>query len=514
MTPFQQLRVWARRASVGERVGTAIAAVIALSLVVWALVPSSQHSTEAALTGGSPAAGESPSTTAPPANGEPAAVSPATSSPSSAVSGGAPARVASTGAAATSSGGPAGCVSPPGTDQGVTSGEIKIAVTLTNIVGSTTNSAFGIPSAEEQQSFFQAVIDNANAAGGAACRKIVPDYITINPADPSGQHAGCLEIEAAKAFAVLDVGAFFQPPDAKDCVAQLHVPLVLAGFLTQRESDAYYPYLLSSRGMYDVEYRNTVFALKSLGFFDGGSGFKKLGILRRDCAPEVFTKFVGWLHQAGLTDGQIDSYNVGCPNPFASPADIQQAILQFQRNGVTHVTYLMANLDFANFTKISQQQGFHPKYGLADDGTMTVENASGSPDSANTDGAIGITPMRVAEQNSGVPPSAGTARCNAIQVAAGKPPVYQQSKLDFWGGFSCNLVWMLVAGASKAPQLTRAALADGLHAAKSVDFSFPDGPNDFGAPRTIAGGQFWRPARFAASCGCWKLLDANFHPSF
>ena len=514
MTPFQQLRVWARRASAGERAATALAGVLAASLVVWALVPSSHQSFGDVVAGGAPAVAEAPTASSPAAgaqNGE--VVSGTAPAASPAATGGAP-RASSSGGAVSSAAPPAGCVSPPGGDQGVSTSEIKVAVTLTNIVGATTNGAFGIPSAEEQQSFFQAVVDNVNASGGAACRKIVPNYITVNPADPSGQHAGCLEIESAKVFAVLDIGAFFQPPDAKDCIAQLKVPLLLSGFLTQRESDAYYPYLLSSRGMYDVEYHNTVFALKSLGFFEPAKGFKKLGILRRDCAPEVFTKFVGWLHEAGLTDGQIDSYNLGCPNPFASPADIQQAILQFQRAGVTNVTYLMANLDFPNFTKISQQQGFHPKYGIADDGTMTVENASSSPDSANTDGAIGITPMRVAEQNSGVQPSSGTVRCNAIQAAAGKQPVYQQSKLDYWGGFSCNLVWMLVAGIDKAPQLTRAALADGLHAAKSVDFSFPDGPNDFGAARTIAGGQFWRPARFVAGCGCWKLMDITFHPSF
>jgi hypothetical protein len=228
----------------------------------------------------------------------------------------------------------------------------------------------------------------------------------------------------------------------------------------------------------------------------------------------MFTKFVDWLHQAGVTDSQIDSYNFGCPNPFASPADIQQAILQFQRAGVTHVTYVMANLDVSNFTKVAQQQGFHPKYGIADDGTMTVENASGSPDSTNFDGAIGITPTRVAEQNSGAQPTPATVRCDAIQSKLGKPPVYRQAKEDFFGGFACNLVWMLATGISKVPQMSRTALAEGLHAAKSIDFSFPDGPNDFGGARTIAGGQFWRPARFAGGCGCWKLMDAAFHPSF
>src|SRR5207245_858137 len=44
VTPFQQFRLWARRAPVGERVSAALAASVALALLVWVLVPVTRHS--------------------------------------------------------------------------------------------------------------------------------------------------------------------------------------------------------------------------------------------------------------------------------------------------------------------------------------------------------------------------------------------------------------------------------------------------------------------------------------
>jgi hypothetical protein len=65
-----------------------------------------------------------------------------------------------------------------------------------------------------------------------------------------------------------------------------------------------------------------------------------------------------------------------------------------------------------------------------------------------------------------------------------------------------------------APTLSPDALAGGLNAAGTIDYSFPYGPNDFTAPGTTWGGQFWRPLNYSASCACWKVTDPNYQPSF
>jgi hypothetical protein len=69
-------------------------------------------------------------------------------------------------------------------------------------------------------------------------------------------------------------------------------------------------------------------------------------------------------------------------------------VLKFQQAGVTHVTQAYAYGDFANFTNVAQEQGFHPKYGLPDDSiTVAQEGGTGEkPNAQNVAGAIVITP--------------------------------------------------------------------------------------------------------------------------
>ena len=58
------------------------------------------------------------------------------------------------------------------------------------------------------------------------------------------------------------------------------------------------------------------------------------------------------------------------------------------------------------------------------------------------------------------------------------------------------------------------ALAAGLVRAKSVEVSYPAGPNNFTGTRATTGGQFWRVAEFKSDCKCWQVTDPTFHPSY
>jgi hypothetical protein len=90
-------------------------------------------------------------------------------------------------------------------------------------------------------------------------------------------------------------------------------------------------------------------------------------------------------------------------------------------------------------------------------------------------------------------------------------PTYQQPPL---AGNACDQLWMLRAAVENAPAIRADALAAGLQRAKSVEFSYPQGPNDFSANRVTTGGQFWRVAQFVRSCKCWQLIDRDFHGSY
>ncbi|MHB8669207.1 MAG: type 1 periplasmic-binding domain-containing protein [Acidimicrobiales bacterium] len=545
MTPFQQFRLWARRAPIGERVSTAVAAAVVLALLVWAVAPakvgsgrpqvattnsgarssnaSSADQPGAASDVGSAVAGSgaSGSGTGTALNPGPGATKGAPASRAAAAGrAGSPGEASGAGSKAGSAPlaasaglpGAAGCASPPGTDQGITATEIKVVVTLVDLVGAAGNSTFGVPSVPEQQLDYQQVIDSVNAAGGVACRKIVPHFYTANPIDNGDMQQKCLDIVGVHPFFVLDAGGYYGSP-ISNCFPQHQLPFLGTGRIVKSQRDQFYPYLFSI-GSYEDVYRNMVFALKDRGFFSPTNGFKKLGFAYRDCFATLNTEFLGWLAQAGVPSSQIVTYDFGCPQGFSSPSDIQQAVLKFEEQGVTNVTESQFYPDWSNFTKISQQQGFKPRYGLADDGLVPISTSKNLGDDYNNmDGAIVITADRYGEETTpSYPSTPATKSCDAIFTAKGRPPVYQQPV--GLGGVACDEVWMLRAAIEHASSLERTSLAAGLQAARTIDLSFPRGPADFTGPRVTYGDEFWRPEQFAKSCGCWKILNPTFTPGF
>ena len=414
-------------------------------------------------------------------------------------------------AGAASAGG--GCVSPPGSDQGVTSTEVKIAIILLDTSGSgSITLAFDIPPTAEQKANWQIVVDDINAHGGVACRKFVPLFFTANPVDQADVQQKCLDVVAAHPFAVVDTGAYFSYPALAVCYPQHQLPFFNSGVLPQELLDRHYPYMFGS-GTFEVFFRNFVFGLKDRGFFSSANGFKKLGYLYRDCLAGAAEKVTGWLHDVGVSDDQVVTYNLGCPSGFAAPSDLQQAILKFQQNGVTHVTETQAGPDYANFTTLAQQQRFKPKYGMPDDVVFTAYSTN-HPDFDNIADTIVITSSRIGEEHTPglMNSNPGTVRCQAIFKAAGRPPIEDQTLHH--GGLTCDAAWFVAAAIDHAPVLQRSRLPEGLRAAKSVDFSYPGGPADFTRPRTTTVGQFWRSLAFVPSCQCFRVTDRGFRPTF
>jgi hypothetical protein len=539
MTVFQELRLWARRAPTGDRISAAIASAVVLALLMWAAIPATGRSANAvnvaagtnqASIGTSNGLGGQTNPTAatasgPTATGGASSTGPGTGTGTSLGTGvGTGTGTGAATATGTGTGAPAqtgntktttgrSCVSPPGTDQGVTPTQIKIAIVLVDIAGATGNSALGIPPPAVQQNNWQWVVDSVNASGGVACRKLVPEFFSGNGADQSQLQQTCLDIAQAGVFAVLDLGAYTLYPSVQDCFPQHQLPFLLSGFASNAQLSQNYPYFFAGESL-DTGDRNTIFALEARGFFSPANGFKKLGFVYGSCFPEMSGEILGWLHQVGLSSSQIVTYDLGCPTPFANPADEQSAILKFEEQGVTNVTIDGMAASFANFTTLAQQQGFHPKYGLTDQGLIFLTYSNTHPDYANIANAVVITGERFGEERTpGYVPSAGTARCNAIFQAHGQPPMYRVND-DGAGGTACDGIWELAAMIDHAPVLHRNALAAGLQAAGSLDLSYPRGPNDFKGTDVTVGDEFWRPTQFFTSCDCWHVTDPTFHPRF
>ena len=531
MTPFRQLRLWLGRASVAEQAAAAVGAALVVAVLAWLLVPpqSGTGSSTVAVGGtgggaGSTAAAGTGSSSS--SSGAQGASGPAgaqgglgaTTGGGAGPAGGSGATPGATGAGSPGGGGPVasgtgggGCVSPPGGDQGATQSQIRIAVILIQLVGPAANSTFGIPPPATQQADVQDVVDSINASGGVACRKLVPVFFTGDPADTSNLQQTCINVIQSQPFFVVDLGAYYTYPQLAVCYPQAHIGYVNTGGLSLSQQRQFYPYDWGLF-LYDNLYKDTIFGLKQSGFFAASSGFKKIGVMYTSCLPDLPKQFTGWLNQAGVPSSAIVGHDVGCPTAFDSPGDLEQAILTFKQQGVTNVTFVHDTADFSNFTTIAQQQGFSPKYGIGDEGIVAISYGSQKPNYQNIANAIAITTYRYGEERTpGYPPSAGTQRCNAIFAAKGQPPVYQQPIGQ--GGIVCSLLWMVQGAIDHEPALLRSDVAAGLQASKSVDFSFPYGPNDFTAPGTTTAGENWRVDQFLPACSCWQVVDRNFHPS-
>jgi hypothetical protein len=522
MTPLQEFRYWARRAPVSERAVAGIAGAIVVALLAWLLVPGpAQAPTEVVDAGTAPpqqvvAAGAGPEQ--PGGGEETVTTNPAATGSTVPATAARPAGPGRSEVAQSAGGGPAatlpadngGCVSPPGSARGITPSEIRIAVTLTNIVGPAANSVFGVATPDEQRAWYEAVIGAINASGGVACRKLVPRYFPANPADQNNLQQTCLDIAEAGVFAEIDNGSYANYPQ-KQCFAQHQIPYFGAYFLTRSEKERFYPYLFNM-AEYDTLARNTILGLRQRGFFDPAAGFKKLGFLYHDCDKGLVDTALTAIAQAGVPSSQLVTYNVGCPTTFASPADLAQAVLRFRQSGVTHVSFVNFVGDFSNFTNVAEQQGFRPRYGVPDEALIDISYGSQRPNAANIAGAIAITAYRSGEERTpGMTPSPGTAKCDAIYRSQGLPPTYRQPA---GAGHVCSQLWMFQAAVNNAPVLSPAALAAGLQRARSLELSYPAGPNDFTGPKATTGGQFWRAAQFMGDCSCWRVVDATFRPSF
>ncbi|MBV9487374.1 MAG: hypothetical protein JO246_15110 [Frankiaceae bacterium] len=470
MTPFQEFRLWARRAPNGQRGAAAVAAVGVLGLLIWAAVPIANSGS-----GGSN----------PVVDSGPIAVSstPPTPAPK-----------------------PADCTTATGPVNGVTDNQITIGVIIVEASGIATNADLGILDASIQRKAFANMIKSLNAAGGVDCHQIVADYVTANPADQSGLQGICLDLAQKKVFAVLDAGAF-AAFKAVNCFGQHKLPYFGGYLLPNSQMAQWYPYLFELNSQ-DQVYRDMVVGLQQQGFFKSENGFTKLGYLYNDCHIELHDQVVQSLADAGVTADQTVGFNTGCTTAFTPGASLQQAILKFKHAGVTNVIVTGLVGDMSTFTNLAQAQHFKPKYGFGDDSLITTSYGFARPNPQNFDGAIAIAPDRNGEEKTpGTTQSAETMKCGQIIG-------YDLWKVGNAAGNVCDQMWMFAAAVTHAPTLSQTSLADGLHAAKAVPFAYPQAPNDFAAGSKVTyGGQYWRPVQFHASCTCWQLISQAFHPT-
>ena len=478
MTPFQEFRLWLRRAPNNQRVPAAIVTIVVLGLLAWAIIPASTSSSSNA----------SPTPT--PTQVQNVSETPPTPAPA-----------------------PSKCTNPIGSVPGITAKTIKVGIILVHVTGLASNGSLGILPYQTQQTIFSRLVDSMNKNGGIDCRQIVPYYVQANPADQATLQQTCLNMVQAGVFGVIDAGAFAQF-SVVDCFGQHHTPYFGGYLLPNSQMQKFYPYLFELNSL-DTVYHDTVGGLAQRGWFTAAKGFSKLGLMYHDCYPEIHTEFMAWLAQAGVKPSQVEQVDVGCPSAFASPTALEEAILKFKQDHVTNVIPLNMVGDLSTFTKLAAAQNFHPIYGFPDDSLIAISYGTQAPDYGNIANSLAITASRDAEDTTpalSAAPTPGTVACSGIIGVN----VY---RLAAAAGNACDELWMFKAAVDHASTLTQQSLSQGLQAAKAVVFSFPQGPNDFSAGSRITyAGQYWRVAQFLKSCkayqgGCWQVIDPAFKPS-
>ena len=538
MSQYLQFRSWVHTSSAAEKTLAAAAAAVVVGLVAWALVPTNGTGSTVAVgtVGGAPGssqgtpAGQSAGPNGASVTGGPTgsaaagkgAAAGGGSGGGSGTVGGASAGAGGGGSAGggSAAGGTAGgssCGTLSSTDTGVTPTQIKVADILLNLAGAIGNSAVGQPSPQVQQQIAQAVVDDINAHGGVACRKLVVQFYEANPIDPTSTQNVCLQIQQAGVFAV--IGGFAFPQGANDCLAQKKLPVIANAAPTPLEAKQYYPYLMSVSPDPTQDYRNAILGMRDRGLFTAAQGFSKVAILEDDCSPEINRAVNTYLVQAGVPSGQIVKNEFSCPSSgFASPSDMSNFATQDHLAGVTHVVVVTGGGSFKEYSNAAQGQGYKPKYLVSNyQGFLVTATGGTGPDPNNFDGTVATTDTRFGENNTPGLTDPATQACIALFARHNLPSSYITG--SYLAGGTCNLFGLFAAAAARDPGLTRAGLAAGLGQVGRFNEAFPAAdsiyktPGSF-TPAKVTGGDFWWTIQFLASCTCWKVINPSLHPTY
>jgi hypothetical protein len=296
---------------------------------------------------------------------------------------------------------------------GVTKDAVYVGVVYT-VNGDQANAALGASNITQgdTKADARAVIDQINATGGVAGRKLVPVWHAFD-AESTDTYADQDQQECADftqdnhIFVSIDSGL---TDTFQQCMQKNNIPIVWAGSLIGH-NDAFYqqhPQFFDIGTMSGEAYMGAeVQSLLRQHYFTGWNQTlgqpsagtpPKIGILGDDdpiwIQPEQDTLLPA-LRQAGYPVAAQDVINVSNPNSTADDTktinDISNAELKFAQDGVTHVIMLDANgsltLFFAN---AARSQHYYPRYGI-NSGTGAEALSEGSEvGAAQLNGAVGF----------------------------------------------------------------------------------------------------------------------------
>ena len=515
MSPFLQLRVWWRQAPGPERQIAMIAGAIVLALVAWTLVPGDEGGGdgESLVTGAAPAAGaatattvagSSPGETTPGSDGVASPSVPATTGGGGSTS--APGGDAAGGGSTTAA---ASCAGLGDSDQGVTANQVHIGVGIFDLGGSAGNQLAGYRDDSDQ--IIKAFVDDINAHGGIACRKLVVSTYKVNPLDANDQRSKCLQAAQDKVFTFIDAQGMVLEASEQCLTTEHKIPLILP----VAEPDSFFAhqngYMISVNASGNQQIRNAILGAAGDGVFDRAKGFKKIGLLDDRCAPEFPVDAKELFRQSGVTE--IDEFTLDCSGFVAPPNQIQQAALQHKNAGVTHVIALTSNANLQVYTSSAQQLSFKPTYLGGDMYGNTSPGLSKNFDPNQYDGTVAYTVQTYGGTVSHVPLTPAAQRCSQLMVSHGLPGITEEGKDDpvLWYCDEFALFQEMAKRVSPSG-FTRRAFVSTLSSVGRIPFArTSDGVYD--RPGRYWGASGYRKIQWHRDCTCWRVVEANFRPN-
>ena len=332
------------------------------------------------------------------------------------------------------------------TGPGVSATQINIGVGYA-INSGAANAAIGVSgvSTGDDKGEQQAVIDDINAHGGVAGRKLNPiwhayDGTSTDSADVQEQKACDDYTQDHKSFVVFDRGR----DTFNECVQARGSFNIADGGITDTATSTYqrFPYYLELSTL-NLDRSSAVEPgiLNSMGYFSGwdanlgapASTKAKVGIVTYDfptfkhAIDDVMVpalKAVG--HAPDPNDIRRVTWLQSNGDAGALAAAVSSAVLRFRQDGVTHVIILDERaLVTLLFIREADSQRFRPRYGLNSQNGVQVLVDGGNLNAQQLNGALGIgwSPQLdiTPSQNTDTGPYSNNARrkCMALMKAKG-----------------------------------------------------------------------------------------------
>jgi len=408
---------------------------------------------------------------------------------------------------------------------GVTASTIHVGIPY-SANGDALLGALGIKATTgDQRAEAQIVIDEINRRGGIHGRKVVPIYFPIDAtADPNTQRqAMCAAFtQDGHAFATLaGIGAEGNETVAS-CVTKAGGVLVQENIsLSDGSVHRRYPgYVTPGDLRLDRAARVRVDGLAKGGYFTPwnpitagpGTAPVKLGVLTADYPPYRKTVNNVLLPELKAHGQTVDPSNIVYVDLGAQDTGLsalQNAVLRFQRAGVSHVVIIDAGGGaMLFFAQAAKKQQYYPRYGLDSYNAAQLWINTGVLTADDFRGAVGAGWVPMLDLASGENPldgpnsNAARRRCVALQRAHGQQLADVNAERHAVN--LCDSLWLLEAALKAGgPVISRTSFLRGL---TTLGTSFVDGQT-FSTRFTDDihdGVASFRHFRIVSACGCFR----------